>query len=293
MKHQFIEWNPTSKTTDTLLQAITVIEEYYEQGYTLTLRGVFYQLERRGMIQKTDDEYDRLGYILKQGRLAGLIDWAMIVDHTRKVERQASWYEPKEFLKVVPPAYHLDRWDNQEHRLVVMVEKDTLRNIILPTCEKYDVPFCANRGYASLSHLYKVAGLFSEYYDAGQSPILFYLGDHDPSGLDMDRDIVERIEKFVEGESLNMVRLAITMEQINSFQLSSSPTKVNESRAELYVEEYGDESWELESLEPSVLADLVEDAIKETIDFDRWEEVEEKEKEDQNIIQDFLDTFEE
>jgi hypothetical protein len=98
-------------------------------------------------------------------------------------------------------------------------------------------------------------------YRAKQIPIIFHFGDHDPSGKDMSRDITDRLELFT-GKALRFERLALNMDQVEKYEPPPNPAKITDSRANAYIAEFGGESWELDALEPVVLAALVRDAIR-------------------------------
>jgi hypothetical protein len=119
---------------------------------------------------------------------------------------------------------------------------------------------------------------------------VLYLGDHDPSGMDMDRDIFERLEMF--GElSLEVERLALLMKQIETMDVPENPTKMSDSRAEGYVALFGDASWELDAVEPTELARLVTEAVTGLRDEDLWSEAKEREDEMRQELQDFADNY--
>ena len=149
-----------------------------------------------------------------------------------------------------------------------------------------DVSFSANKGYASLSHIYSIAKTFEEIYDnghhSGQTPVILYFGDHDPSGLDMDRDIIKRIESLsnLSFSSYDFDRLALTKEQIEKYDPPPNPAKITDSRAEAYIKRFGHVSWELDALEPSVLDDLCRNAILDFRDNEKWDAKVEKENEE-------------
>ena len=84
--------------------------------------------------------------------------------------------------------------------------------------------------------------------------MIIHLGDHDPSGIDMTRDIQERLQMF--GADVYVKRVALTMNQIGTYNPPPNPAKITDSRASKYIDEYGNESWELDALEPQVITDL-------------------------------------
>jgi hypothetical protein len=97
--------------------------------------------------------------------------------------------------------------------------------------------------------------------------VVLYLGDHDPSGNDMVRDIRERLGEFGV-PNLKVEKLALTMAQIRRYRPPPNPAKITDSRAAAYIEEFGDQSWELDALNPQQLNALVETAINNNIDRD-------------------------
>jgi len=99
---------------------------------------------------------------------------------------------------------------------------------------------------------------------------ILYLGDHDPSGIDMTRDVLERLEMFSEC-SIQVHRLALNMDQIDELNPPENPAKLTDSRASDYVKKYGESSWELDAIEPRRLAKIVRDCVLQLRDDDAYE----------------------
>lgn len=112
--------------------------------------------------------------------------------------------------------------------------------------------------------------------------VLFYLGDHDPSGEDMVRDIRERLELF--GANVDVRKLALTMAQIREYEPPPNPAKVTDSRFAAYSAKHGDESWEVDALDPTTLAGIITDAFAETIDVEKMDAVKAKEEADKKRL---------
>lgn len=74
-------------------------------------------------------------------------------------------------------------------------------------------------------------------------------------------------------------KVALTMPQVEEYQPPPNPAKMTDSRAKGYVAEHGDESWEVDALEPSELVRLIEEHITDLVDADLMEEVIQEEKE--------------
>jgi len=141
------------------------------------------------------------------------------------------------------------------------------------------VRFTANKGYSSASALYETANRFLDHLGEGRGLHIIYLGDHDPSGIDMTRDIEDRMALFLRDDAhhLSVHRIALNMDQVRKFKPPENPAKTTDSRAENYIQKFGRSSWELDALEPSVLARLVEGAIENLIDDVAWEVMVDKE----------------
>jgi hypothetical protein len=232
-----------------------IIAEYQAQGFTLTLRQLYYQLVSRDIIANKQTEYKRLGSIVNDARLAGLIDWLAIEDRTRELRSLPRWESPADIVDAVAEQFHIDLWQGQKHRPEVWIEKDALVGVIEGVCNELDVPHFSCRGYTSQSEMWVGAMRLKKHTNRGQIPVIFHLGDHDPSGKDMTRDIFDRMQMFMGGTKLE--RLALNMDQVEKYNPPPNPAKLTDSRCAGYIAEFGDESWELDALEPSVIAALI------------------------------------
>lgn len=285
-KIQYEDKQFTSKTQAVIEQAESIVQTYRAQGYSLTLRQLYYQFVARALIPNTEQSYKRLGNIISDARRAGLIDWSAIEDRTRFIRELSSWSDPREILGSARDSYHRDLWDNQDTRVEVWIEKDALVGVIEGVCNDNDVPYFSCRGYVSDSEIWRAAMRVCRHWTRGKNVVVIHLGDHDPSGIDMTRDIRERLSLFSSvGQpqgSIRVIRAALTMDQVQEINPPPNPAKVTDSRYDSYTAEYGDESWELDALEPSYISGLVQDYIDEYRDLDRWDEaiaIQEEERE--------------
>ena len=268
----------SDKSLQVIQWANDVCEQYAAMGFGLTLRQLYYQGVSRGLLPNKDTEYKRLGSIINDARLAGLIDWNHLEDRTRNVRELAHWDDPSSILRVVASTFRTDHWANQPFRPIVMIEKDALVGVISAVCEAHDTPYFSCRGYTSQSEMWAMAQRIGGYITNGQAVVILHLGDHDPSGIDMTRDITERLKLFLEydGFDMELERLALNMDQVQQYNPPPNPAKALDSRFLGYVRIYGYESWELDALEPQVLAGLVENAIYAYIDDHYWSEIEQE-----------------
>lgn len=252
-------------------QANKIIAAYQAQGFDLTLRQLYYQFVSRGLLPNTIQSYKRLGDIVVDGRLAGLIDWDAIVDRTRNLESLPHWADPAEIVEAVSEQFRVDKWASQPHRIEVWIEKEALAGVFERVCQELDVPYFCCRGYTSISEVWAAGRRLAKHAKGKQKPVILHFGDHDPSGVDMTRDVTDRLAMFA-GMYIEVERLALNMDQVEEYGPPPNPAKFSDSRCAAYVKAYGNESWELDALEPSVLAGLVREAVAKYRDDDAWEE---------------------
>jgi hypothetical protein len=253
-------------------QANLIIERYRRAGFDLTIRQLYYQFVAAGLIPNEERSYKRIIDIMGQARLAGLVDWEAIVDRTRNLARLPHWDNPADIVRDDSKLFHLDRWDNQAARVEVWCEKEALAGVLERVCTPLDVPYFSCRGYASLSEMWAAAERLIEYQERGQQPVILYLGDHDPSGIDMTRDITERLVVTFGATDAEVVRLALNMDQIRQFNPPPNPAKLSDSRASGYIARFGPESWELDAMNPTDIANLIESEIRRHMDEDLYDE---------------------
>lgn len=279
IKYREISFRPS--TLSLIDQANAIIEEYAEQGFDLTLRQLYYQFVARGLIGNLQTEYKRLGSIVNDARLAGMISWDAIVDRTRSLLKNSHWDSPASLVEQASSWYGEDCWADQPNRVEVWIEKDALIGVIETVCRDNDCAYFSCRGYTSQSEMWTAARRLMRYEDKGQEVHIIHLGDHDPSGIDMTRDIHDRLALFCKGHNFfgpTIHRIALNMDQVEAYGPPPNPTKLSDSRAPDYIANFGHESWELDALDPATLAALIEAKINELRDAETWDDAVEHEE---------------
>lgn len=313
MATQFFE--PTAMSNESKRMVVTMIEildDYRRQGYDLSLRQLYYQLVSKNLVANTEQSYKRIGGILNDARMCGYVDWDMIVDRGRETTQNNHWDSPRDILEACANQFRYNLWDDQPWHVEVMVEKQALEGVLEPICKQLDIPFTANKGYSSSSAMYQSGKRINEKLEAGKNICVLYLGDHDPSGIDMTRDVEDRLKLFssytffqpqcgpddpkweeafetmntrrfkkyqnsaYHGQEFRVDRIALNMEQIEAYEPPPNPAKTTDSRSRSYIDQFGEESWELDALEPRLLAGLVETAVESYRDDDLFEAAEER-----------------
>lgn len=269
-------------TLQMIAQANIIIEEYAQQGFDLTLRQLYYQFVARGLIPNNQQEYKKLGSTVNDARLAGMIDWDHITDRTRNLHSLSNWNSPDSIIAACSHQFRFDKWKDQEYRPEVWIEKEALSGVFEQVCDELDIPMFACRGYTSQSEMWSAGQRLHRHKRNAQTPIIFHFGDHDPSGIDMTRDIQDRLKLFMGG--LEVERLALNMPQVDEFSPPPNPAKISDTRADAYMALYGDESWELDALDPNTLTNLVRDSVANIRDDTKWNKAVEREQEARRLI---------
>jgi hypothetical protein len=325
-KIKYVEKRFSDTHRSIILQAASLCSSYANQGYDLTLRQLYYQFIARDLFpdsmatgdsgtKNTERNYKNLGSIVNDARLAGLIDWNHIVDRTREpdgpgTKHMPHWSDQREIIRAVAPSYRIDKWAEQDHYVECWVEKEALAGVLESACPGLDVAFYCCRGYSSQSAMWAAAQRVGQKVKDGRKARIIYLGDHDPSGIDMTRDVWDRIAMFISqdcfgspscemrelqnyaplyredcDDQLQVERVALNMDQVHSYSPPPNPAKLSDSRAADYVDKFGYESWELDALEPTVLVALIEESVAAYRDDDEWDLKIERERQEREVLE--------
>lgn len=282
-------------------QIIGIVEDYLAQGITLTNRQLYYQLVSRDIIPNADEIYKRICTFLTDARYAGLIDWEAIEDRGRIPVKHPEWSNIKSLIESAVYSYRLPRWLDQDYYIELYCEKQAMESVLKPVSEKYHIYFGVNKGYSSASTMYDLAQRIKDKINEEKKAVILYLGDHDPSGLDMVRDINKRILEFLmEGDDcvytadegdFKIIPLALNMKQIEQYNPPPNPAKITDPRAKGYIENYGNKSWELDALEPKILIGITENGIKKFMDPDKYLYWIDRENKEKKALKDFGDNL--
>ena len=288
-------------TLQIIEQANEIIDEYAEQGFSLTLRQLYYQFVARDLIPNNMKSYKRLGSIINDARLAGMIDWDAIEDRTRNLQSWSHHASPADALQETLDRYREDLWRTQPYHIEAWIEKDALIGVLEDACGRYRLPHFSCRGYVSQSEMWGAPQRWRKHAEAGKKIVVLHLGDHDPSGVDMSRDIEARLNGFsnVSFKSgtwtpfeVEVVRLALNMDQVRLYKPPPNPAKITDSRAHDYIAKYGRKSWELDALDPRTIRGLIHDAVKARLDVAAWNAARKAEEESKKVLSGLIDQLE-
>lgn len=264
-----------------------IIQEYIEEGYKLTVRQLFYQMVGRGLIDNDQKEYRKISKLVVDGRMGGRIDFNAIEDRVR-VPKIPYWCEdPIDAMDDTINSYRIDRQNGQEWYTEVWSEKDALSGILYDITGKYHVNLIINRGYSSCSAMYAAYLRFYKHISIGQKCQIIYLGDHDPSGKDMIRDIKERLIEFNGlGNQVDVRPIALTKGQVDHYNPPPYFAKIKDPRAKWYIKEFGNVAWEVDALTPQILTRILKDAITDRMDWDQYHDMIDLERDHKEKLED-------
>lgn len=266
-----------------------VVADYAKDGFSITLRQLYYYFVGHALFERryawdagrkkwvpdengttnADPNYTWLGGVISDARLAGLVDWGAITDRTRTPRALLHRAHPRDIVAEGVEDFRFWLWEDQPHYVEVWVEKDALVDVVASVANRNDIAFFSCRGFASITSLHEAAKRLENEANAGKKVHVLYLGDHDPSGVDMTRNIAERLKATFKVD-MALHRIALNMNQIERYNPPSDPAKLTDSRTKGYVEKYGEECWELDALDVRVMAELIEKNIHHWRDDALW-----------------------
>jgi hypothetical protein len=271
-------------------KSIELIEAMYraaEAAQPITGRGIGYKLFTARLIPAMDRPSMQSVYrLLKEAREEGVISWEWIVDETRELEKCSSWNDPAAFVRTVSRAYRRDFWTQQPARVEVWSEKGTVRGVLAPVLDQYGVGFRVMHGFNSATQVHDIAQ-----EDDGRQLIALYIGDYDPSGMNMsEHDLPNRIAEYG-GDHVTLKRIALTQAQLAHLPSFSATDKKKDPRYKWFVRLFGNRCWELDALDPNDLRNLVEEAIQDEIEPIAWERCAVVEKAERESLRHVLDCW--
>lgn len=223
--------------------------EILAREHPMTIRQLFYRLVSRQALQNTRSDYQRLSRVMTDARKEYEIDFDWIVDRSKPEYIPQVWDDPGQYLKTVAKAYHRDRWQDQPYHVEVWLEKDSLTGSVEGLCRDYGVTLRAHRGFSSTTKKHEIAEFFQE---IDKTKVIFYVGDHDSSGVDIERDLIEALEEYG-AYDFELKRIVILKEDIRLFNLPPLRVKEKDPRTKGFKARYGSEVIEADALPPKEL----------------------------------------
>jgi hypothetical protein len=268
-----------------LLEHVQLVLRELSSFWPLTLRQLYYQLVSRGIIENSLGEYKQLSDLLAKARLAGLVPWAALEDRARTILRSSGYTNQQEFVRGelanFLSYYRRDLVQSQPHALEVWIEKDALSRIVHDVAWSYCIPVVVARGFSSVSYLHECRSRVERNAKLGKRTKILYFGDLDPSGWEMLPAMMRTLQvEMGLGDLVEGIRCALLPSQVEQYQLPRSIDAMKESdprtpkfKAMLRQHGYHDDlAVELDALPPSLLQQLVRQAIEAHLDMTLFEQ---------------------
>lgn len=271
MKRQYRTQAFRADSLTSIARMNEVIDEYAEQDLRLTGRQLYYQFVSRDWLKNTERSYKNLLSLLADARYAGLVDWNAIEDRGRVADIVSTWNSVEDIVSAAIDQFKMPVWDTQPVYAELWVEKQALAGVLEPLAREFRATLMVNKGYSSASAMFEAAQRI-EHESHGRPAIVFYLGDLDPSGEDMVRDIAVRLNEFVpEMDSpIDVQKLALTMAQVRQYDPPPNVAKRSDARYAAFVAKHGAQCWEVDALPPNALAQIIRTAFRSIIDDEKF-----------------------
>jgi hypothetical protein len=276
----------SKRTPEQMESARQAIYAVLRVTHPMTLRGLFYQLVSRAAIAKTEQAYENLGRMLCKLRKDGIVPWSWVIDNTRGLRRLDTFQSVGDALELIHRIYRRDPWEDQDRVVYVMCEKDAISGVLAQETDPYFVPLGVVRGFSSQTFLNAIA---EEIIDCDKPAWIYYLGDHDPSGLSIAEVSERTIREFAPGAEIHWERLGVTLQQVDEYKLITRPTKKTDGRAKNFI----GESVEVDALPMDTLRTLVRDAIESNLDSDLYEQTKSVEQDERQRLAGLVEQFNE
>lgn len=152
----------------------------------------------------------------------------------------------------------------------------------------FSVPVLSTGGFSSVTVTHEIAqraARTASHHD-GQATLFLHVGDFDPSGESIFDAMAADAGAFAwaQGASFRAVRVALTAEQVDEYDLPTAPPKKTDTRSRNWI----GETCQAEAMAPDDLQHVVREAIEDHLDLERFEEEKAKEENDRSEIEEIL-----
>ncbi len=234
-----------------------------------------------GVIEKTENGYRTIARITRNMRMRGNLPFSYLADNTRWVRKAQAYTGIVGFLDEVQALYRRDFLNESEVYIEIWSEKDAIASLLAEVAYRYDVPVMVNRGYSSITFLFNAARTIES---IGKPTFIYYFGDSDPSGKDIERDTASKLKAFAPRAEIHFIRAAVTDSQIEKWRLPTRPGKATDSRAK----KYGGPIVEVDAIPSDMLKALVEELVASHIDEYKFYRLRETEEMERSLIESYF-----
>ena len=283
------EWN---ETTELIRAAVEILEA----ENPMTVRQLFYRLVSKGTLQNTKKDYQLTSKVMTKARQDGRCSYEWIVDRSRPIYEPNVFEDAAEYAETVKHGYRKNYWADQPNHVEVWTEKDAIIGSIEPVTDELGVTVRVGRGFFSTTRINEIAQQFKRIAKQGKKIFVLYLGDHDPSGIEIQKEGGARLCALLfarrnAGWFYKIERIAILKRDLSLFNLPPLRVKASDSRSNKFRQQHGEECVELDALPPAELRSRLRTAIEALIDRERWDRAVAVEEVELNNIRETVGTW--
>jgi len=288
------------KWDEVIPEAVKQARAYYNEfgqnkDAVPTLRAIYYRLVSVEAIPNTKSAYKGLSRVLSKARLDGSFPWELMQDKTRgstgegkeiSVEDAVDFASTevtdhlrdlkRAFEKIQNPNVNFgsSRWDGQDNRVIVAIEKEAIMGAVQNVLRGMDVEIFPLKGYTSTTFMRQIAASAKRLTDFGDVKLVI-ITDYDPSGEDMVRDLQKRLRDDY-GVKLEAEKVLVTKEQIMTYDLPAIPddaAEVAKLKRDPRFKNFADGVYRVEldamaAIEPKAFRAIVKGAVLKHYDTD-------------------------
>ena len=266
-----------------------VILELLRQSQPDTVRGVMYAVVNfaNWLPDTSHKNYTKVQRLLRLLRKKDILPYRWIVDNIRSTEKPSSWSGLIDFAEAARASYRLDFWRSLPDYVCLVVEKDTVAGRVAPITREYDVALHPMRGFNSDTFAFSIGDSWRQI----EKPIhVYYIGDHDPSGLSIESDMKAKLAHH-SGKEFGWTRLAVLPEQFKQYNITPLAPKKKDTRYPSFHKIYGDDCAEVEAIPADALRSMVENAILSHIPAGEWDRLKDIEHRERKSWEQFIGKF--
>jgi hypothetical protein len=253
------EWEKTTQLIETAV-GILEIEN------PMTIRQLFYRLVSVGTLANSRADYQRLSVVMSKARNDGRCDFDWIVDRSRPEYRPNVWKDAAGYGRTIQKSYRKDYWAMQPNHVELWSEKDSVIGSIEALTDELGITVRVGRGFLSTTRTHEIA---KQFLGLGKPISVFYIGDHDPSGREIEDNARNRVKEY--GVDFDLERLAIHAADITEWVLPPLRIKDSDTRAKQFRMDHGEDCVELDALPVSELRRRIEEAVESKMDSAAWD----------------------
>jgi hypothetical protein len=237
-----------------------------EEDSPMTGRQVFYQLVVRGVIERTEAQYQgTVIRLMTEMRLDGTLPYEWVTDESRRPRITQTFNNIQDALAHTAKFYRRSALAQSDDYVEIWVEKDALAGAMWDPAWEYDVPLMVSRGMPTITFLHRSAQAIARAAHVGKQAYIYQFGDHDFSGVLIPQTIERRLREMCEGLDVPapiVERVPLIEELIDHYDLPTRPTKREGNR---HAKDFAGDSVELDALPPRVLRQMVTEVIERHI----------------------------